>query len=197
MKHVKLFETFLNEEASIEVTTTKTIKLKKGIEEQIKMAAAMKKELAALIKEHEEKIRPIVLTLEKNEEEILDTLKKMNISQVKVDKTIAKVMFKKGRLSDSYSKLWEEALKKVNENTQKVLLELQASRKKTNPDHWSLEYETSEGLKDVMNKGAEYLTKAKEWFKTTWKKMKASFNEYFDAVDDFEKVGEKIAASAE
>jgi hypothetical protein len=197
MKHVKLYESFLSEAATASVTTVKTVKLNKGIEEKIKLAEAMTKELKKLTAEYEEKLKPMQDVLNKYDEEILNTLTTLNTNSVKVDKIIARVMMQKGRLTDSYKTLWDAALKKVNEATKKSLLEIQAANKKINPDKYWMEYVaesamTNEGLKDIKQWGSKLVDKIKTWAKDVWSNIKNAVSDHTKAVDNLEEVANKI-----
>ncbi len=192
LKYVKLYESFLAE--AIEVTTTKTIKLNKGIEEKIKLAAELTAKLKKLSEEYMEKIKPMQDTLNKYDEEILNTLDSLKVNQAKVQDVIAKVMMSKGRLTDSYKTLWEEALKKVNDKTKTVLLELQAANKKQNPDKFWMEYakDSNEGLKDIAQYGKEFLKKMKDWVSNVWSGVKKAIFGHKEAVENLEAVANKI-----
>ena len=94
LKFVKLYESFLAE-AKADVTTTKTIKLNKGIEEKIKLAAELSAQLKKLTKEYTDKITPMQEILNKYDEEILNTLDTVKANQARVEDIIAKVMMAK------------------------------------------------------------------------------------------------------
>lgn len=195
MKFVKLYESFLTEAAKVEITTAKSVKLNKSIEDKIELAGELSKELKKLSEDYMAKIAPMQDTLNKYDAEILTTLEKLNVNQVTVNKTIAKVMVSKGRLSDSYKTLWEAALEKVNDTIKKVLLEFQAANKKQNPDKYWMSYEpkTNEGLKDVAKYGKEFLNKIKTWISDVWKDLKASILGHEKAVENLETVAKKIS----
>jgi hypothetical protein len=195
LKFVKLYESFLAE-AKADVTTTKTIKLNKGIEEKIKLAAELSAQLKKLTKEYTDKITPMQEILNKYDEEILNTLDTVKANQARVEDIIAKVMMAKGRMTDSYKTLWEEALKKVNDTTRKALLEMQAANKKQNPDKYWMEYlkteSTNEGLKDMKQWGSELINKVKTWAKDVWSGIKAAFTDQTKAIDNLEAVANKL-----
>jgi len=197
MNHVKLFESFLSEAKAAEVTTAKTMKLNKSIEEKIKLAADLSKDLKKLAEEYKAKIEPMQDVLNKYDEEILNTLTGLQKNQARVEDVIANVMMSKGRLTDSYKTLWEEALKKVNESTKKALLEIQAANKKQNPDKYWMEYVkesamTNEGLKDIKEWGSKLVDKIKTWAKDVRAGIKAAVGEQTKAVDNLEAVANKI-----
>ena len=198
MKYVKLFESFL-----YEVETAKTVKLDNSIKEKIKLAAELSAELKKLTDEYKKKIEPMQETLNKYDAEILTVLEGLSVSQAKVEDTIAKVMMQKGRMTDSYKTLWEEALKKVNDNTKKILLEMQAANKKKNPDKYWMEYTKesvsaseleglNEGWKEIAKYGKEFLNKMKTWVSDVWSKIKTAAKSYFSSVDNLEKVAAKV-----
>lgn len=191
LKYVKLFESFINE---AEVTTTKTVKLNKNIQEKIKLAAELSAELIKLAADYKKKIEPMQDVLNKYDEEILNTLTTLSANQAKVEDVIAKVMMTKGRMTDSYKTLWEEALKKVNEATKKTLLELQAANKKQNPDKFWMEYDktaANEGMKEIKEFGSKLIGKLKTWASEVWSKIKAAVSDQEDAIKNLEAVAKK------
>lgn len=196
LKFVKLYESFLAEAAAT-VNTTKTVRLNASIQEKIKLAAELSAELKKLAKEYADKITPMQEVLNKYDEEILNTLDGVKANQARVEDIIAKVMMQKGRLTDSYKALWEEALKKVNDSTRKALLEMQAANKKQNPDKYWMEYVkesamTNEGLKDIKEWGSKLIDKLKTWAKDVWAGIKAAFTDQEKAIDNLEAVANKI-----
>lgn len=193
LKYVKLYESFLSEAA---VNSTKTVKLNKGIEEKIKLAAELSSELKKLSEEYKKKIDPMQEVLNKYDEEILNTLTGLSANSAKVEDIIAKVMMSKGRMTDSYKTLWEEALKKVNDKTRAVLLELQAANKKQNPDKYWMEYakesqNANEGWKEIKDWGSNLLGKMKAWVSEVWSKIKSAAKEQDAAVKNLEAVAAK------
>jgi hypothetical protein len=194
LKFVKLYESFLAEAAT--VTTPKTIKLNKSIEEKVKLAAKLSADLKKMAAEYEEKLKPMQDVLNKYDEEILNTLTAAQATSAKVEDVIARVMMQKGRLTDSYKTLWEEALLKVNDSTKKALLEFQEQNKKQNPDKYWMEYVkesmTNEGLKDIKEWGSELLNKVKTWAKDVWSKIKGALTNQEKAVDNLEAVANKL-----
>lgn len=199
LKYVKLYESFLSEAqaAQAEVTTTKTIKLNKGIQEKVKLAAELSSQLKKATDDYQAKIKPMQEVLNKYDEEILNTLTTVNANQAKVEDIIAKVMMAKGRMTDSYKTLWEEALKKVNDSTRKTLLEIQTANKKQNPDKYWMEYVkedamTNEGFKDIQQWGSTLVNKLKVWVKDVWSKIKIAVGEQEKAVDNLEAVAAKL-----
>lgn len=193
LKFVKLYESFLAEAAT--VVTAKTVKLNKSIEEKIKLAAKLSEELKKMAKDYEEKMKPMQEVLNKYDEEILNTLTTAQTNSVTVEQTIAKVMMQKGRLTDSYKTLWEEALLKVNDSTRKALLEFQAANKNQNPDKYWMEYKTNEGLKDIKDMGAALINKIKTWAKDVWAKVEDALGMHDKAVEQFEMTANKILKS--
>lgn len=192
-KHVKLFESFLNEAKAAEVVTVKAVKLNKDIQEQVVAAGALAKELKKMSDEYKKKMEPMQELLNKYDENILNTLTGMNVSQAKVEEIIARVMMSKGRLTDSYKDLWIAALEKVNAATKASLLEIQAQNKKQNPDKYWMEYaDTNEGLKDIKDWGSKIIDKLKTWSKDVWSKVKAAVSSHENAVTDFENTANKI-----
>jgi len=196
LKYVKLYESFLSE-AQAEVTTTKTIKLNKGIQEKVKLAAELSSQLKHATADYEAKIKPMQEVLNKYDEEILNALTAVNANQAKVEDIIAKVMMAKGRMTDSYKTLWEEALKKMNDATRKTMLEIQAANKKQNPDKYWMEYVkeeamTNEGFKDIQEWGSKLVNKFKTWVKDVWSKVKNAIGEHEKAVDNLEAVAAKL-----
>jgi phosphate uptake regulator len=197
LKYVKLYESFVAEAANAAVTTTKSIKLNKGIEEKVELAADLSEQLKKLSKEYMEKIAPMQDTLNKYDAEILETLTSLNVNQATVNKIIAKVMVSKGRLSDSYKSLWEEALKKVNDATKTILLAMQQANKKQNPDKYWMEYDKkNEGLKEIAEYGKDFVKKMKDWVSNVWKGLKEAILGHEKAVDNLETVAEKILIKA-
>lgn len=195
LKHVKLFESFITE-AQAEVISTKTIKLDKSIQEEIELAGELAVEMKKMADEFEEKIKPMRELFNKYDTNILEKLTSLNVNQAKSGKIIAKVMMSKGRLTDSYKTLWEEALKKFNAATQKAMLALQMANKKQNPDkHW-MEYTkesmTNEGLKDIKDWGSKLVNKVKTWATDVWAKVKDALTGHEKAVNDLELVAQKI-----
>ena len=134
-KRIKLFEQFVNEAATATVTIQKDIKISKSIEEKIKLAQSLTEELDKLQKEYAAKMKPLISTIEKYDEELIESFKKVGASTVKVqgvlenEEIIAQLITTKGKTTYSYKSLWEEALKKFNEATKKVLLEMQEANK--------------------------------------------------------------------
>lgn len=192
-KHVKLFESFINEAKATEVVSVKAVKLNKDIQEQVVAAGKLAKELKKMADEYKKKMEPMQELLNKYDENILNTLTEMHVSQAKVEKIIAQVMMSKGRLTDSYKDLWMTALEKVNAATKASLLEIQAANKKQNPDKYWMEYaEANEGLKDIKDWGSKIIDKLKTWSKDVWAKVKAAVSNQEAAIDNLEAVAKKI-----
>lgn len=192
MKHVIKFEGFLNEAKAVvqaQVTTTKEIKIKKKIEEQIILAEQLSKEIDAASKAFKAKIDPLVETLKKYDTELVETFKTLGINQAKVKDVVVTITQGKGSTTYSYKDMYAEALAKCNAATQKVLREIQEANKHENIGKIKVEYEkTSEGLKDVWNGLVN-------WFKGIWKSIKDAVSDQTSAVNNLEKVAKKVEAS--
>lgn len=177
---VKNFENFLNEgKTTVTIPTEYDKKITKEMEDTIKKAAEYSKQLKELSDEFMKKINPIKSELEKLNKEVIQFLEEMNATQIKVDKIIAKLNITKGKTSISYKHLFEVALSKHNDNTKKLLLEYKEAIKKYNPDKIEVEYEISEGIKEVM-------FAISNWLKTFWNKMKQAILSYKESAQVLE-----------
>lgn len=195
MKHVIKFDGFVNEakttaEVKTQITTTKNIKINKKIADQVILAEELSSKIEKLTKEFKEKVEPLAQTLNKYNEELIETFQTLGINQAKIEDVIVTMKEGKGSITYSYKEMYAEALKKVNEQTKLVLLKIQEANKHVNAGKIKIEYEkANEGLKDVW-KGIV------DWFKGVWKDIKKSIMGQTNAVKDLEKLAEKAKASA-
>ena len=206
-KRIKLFEQFINEAATATVTVQKDIKISKSIEEKIKLAQSMTEELDKLQKEYAAKMKPMISTIEKYDEELLEAFKKVGASTVKVqgvldnEEIIAQLITTKGKTTYSYKTLWEEALKKFNEATKKVLLEMQDANKNIGKDKEHIEYmksiidgkiENGKLKESIASTAKEAVDWIKGWVKKSLSKLKSLWEDYSDSADDLVKLGAEL-----
>ena len=188
MKHVKTYDKYLNEAATAEVTTIKKIKLKRSIEEKIKLAGTLSKEIKKLSSDFEKKLKPMQITLDKYNKEILSTLQEVQATQATVDDVIARVEKSLGKTTDSYKTLFEKALEMMNDQSKAALLAFQKASQKKNPDKYWMEYEVVEGTV------GDALKTVKNWFKDVWKNFSSTVKGWFGAAENLQEVADKILA---
>ena len=138
----------------------------KDLENEIRTYMNNKKSLDKLKAEYEKVINDITQqqkSLDIMFKEIKKYMERFNISEKIIDNWIAKLeeKLKYKKITPDYKTLWEEAIKKVNAQTKKVLDQLMDANKELKKNEKKLELTIELSIKDIVKSIYE---KIKGWF---------------------------------
>lgn len=170
MNNIKTYNSFINENSEErEISEEEAELINKKLEENLKRYQNLTIEIRVEQMKLQQKLDGQHKELNEIMDEVHDQMKELNISTKKSDKVIAKLVKQYEKTSSmSYKKLWEKALNELNEENQKILMNIQETSKVRHNIQEQFRIKVTEGISQVGN----YVTgKFKEFLRNSKLKL--------------------------
>jgi DNA-binding ferritin-like protein len=176
MRNIKNYNKFLFEKREEDenedhgLSDAEVEAINRNLEENLKRYQSLTIEIRTEQMKLQEKLDSQHKELNEIMDDVRDQMKTLNISTKKSDKVVAKLVKQYEKSSSmSYKKLWEKALEALNEENQKILINIQETSKVKHNIQEQFRIKVNERLSDVGN----YVTaKFKEFLRNSKIKMK-------------------------